>query len=138
VHRVVPRLPSGHPFVVQFGDPAGGGDGGPGCNIQLENSKLPHTFGVLSMARDDDPDTNGSQVFVCLSREGTARLDGKYTSFAEAVSGADVITQLAAVKTDQRTQRPLEMPRVVSARLVPAPPFGTGPAPVRPAANDER
>lgn len=138
VHRIVPRLPSGHPFVVQFGDPTGGGDGGPGYNIQLENSKLPHDFGVLSMARDDDPDTSGSQVFVCLSREGTSRLDGKYTSFAEAVSGQDVINSIAAVKTDQRTQRPIEMPRVVSAKLSPAPPFGTGPAPVKPAKTTER
>jgi len=132
VHRVVPRLPTtGHPFVVQFGDPAGTGEGGPGYNIDLENSRLPHDFGVLSMARDDHPDTNGSQVFVCLSKEGTARLDGKYTSFGQAVRGADVILKLAAVKTDEKTQRPLNPPRVMEARLVPAPPLMNRPRPVQ-------
>ena len=135
VHRIVNKLPTGHPFVVQFGDPTGSGNGGPGFNIQMENSKLPHDFGVLSMARDDDPDTNGSQVFICLSREGTARLDGKYTSFAQAISGADVIMALSAVKADPKTQRPIgPMPMVVSARLEPAPAFSKWPAPVvRPA-----
>ena len=132
VHRVVAKLPTtGHPFVVQFGDPTGGGDGGPGYSIDLENSQLPHDFGVLSMARDDDPDTNGSQVFICLSREGTSRLDGKYTSFAEAISGLETIEKLAAVKTDERTQRPLKMPMIESARLVPAAPYGTGPSPLK-------
>lgn len=137
VHRVVAKLPTGHPFVVQFGDPTGTGDGGPGFNIQMEHSRLAHDFGVLSMARDDDPDTNGSQVFICLSREGTARLDGKYTSFAQAINGADVIMALSAVKTDAKTQRPIDpVPTVKSARLDPAPPFTSWPKPVmRPAAT---
>ncbi|MCX5691879.1 MAG: peptidylprolyl isomerase [Planctomycetota bacterium] len=137
VHRVVPRLPAtGHPFVVQFGDPTGTGDGGPGYAIDLEQSRLPHDFGVLSMARDDHPDTNGSQVFICLSREGTSRLDGKYTAFAQAVRGEDVIMKLGSVKTDEKTQRPLSPPRILSARLVPAPPVMQRPRPVvRPAAN---
>jgi len=96
---------------------------------------LPHDFGVLSMARDDHPDTGGSQVFICLSREGTARLDGKYTAFAQAVDGADVILRLAAVRTDAATQRPVTPPRVLGASLIPAEPFGAAPRPVtRPAA----
>lgn len=137
VHRVVPRLPTtGHPFVVQFGDPTGTGDGGPGYAIDLEQSRLPHEFGVLSMARDDHPDTNGSQVFICLSREGTSRLDGKYTSFAQAVRGEDVIMKLGSVKTDEKTQRPLSPPRVLAARLSPAPPVMQRPLPVmRPGAT---
>lgn len=133
VHRVVPATPAGAPFVVQFGDPTGTGDGAPGYAIDLEPSTLPHDFGVLSMARDDDPDTNGSQVFICLSREGTQRLDGKYTSFAEAVRGAEAILGLSKVPTDPKTQKPLKPPMVQSAKLVPAAPFMTGPAPVRPA-----
>lgn len=132
VHRVVAKLPTtGHPFVIQFGDPTGGGDGGPGYSIDLENSQLAHDFGVLSMARDDDPDTNGSQVFICLSREGTSRLDGKYTAFAEAIGGLETIEKLAGVKTDERTQRPLKMPMIESARLEPAAPFGNGPSPLK-------
>lgn len=132
VHRVVPKLPgTGHPFVIQFGDPTGTGDGGPGYAIDLENSALPHDFGVLSMARDDAPDTNGSQIFICLSREGTSRLDGKYTSFAEAVRGVETIMKLGSVKTDERTQRPIDPPKVTGARLTPAPPFLQTPPPVK-------
>jgi len=124
-HRVVPRTPAGDPFVIQVGDPTGEGSGGPGYAIDLEVSSLKHDFGVLSMARDNDPNTNGSQVFVCLSREGTARLDGKYTSFAQAVSGAEAITSIGA--TEVKGDRPVEPPVLRSARLIDAPPFGTGP-----------
>jgi peptidyl-prolyl cis-trans isomerase B (cyclophilin B) len=132
VHRIVPRTPAGAPFVIQFGDPTGSGDGAPGYAIDLEPSKLPHDFGVLSMARDDDPDTNGSQVFICLSREGTQRLDGKYTAFAEAVRGTEAILGLAKVETDPKTQKPLRPPVVESARLIAGAPFGTSAPPVKP------
>jgi cyclophilin family peptidyl-prolyl cis-trans isomerase len=120
-HRVVPALKDGNPFVVQVGDPTGTGDGGPGYNVDLENSTLPHDFGVLSMARASDPDTNGSQVFIALSREGTARLDGKYTAFAQAVRGAEVIVAIS--KTPVMGDRPNDPPVLKSARLVDAPAY---------------
>jgi peptidyl-prolyl cis-trans isomerase B (cyclophilin B) len=129
-HRIAARTRSGDPFVVQVGDPSGTGDGGPGYNIDLEDSPLPHDFGVLSMARNTDPNTNGCQVFIALSREGTARLDGKYTAFAQAVSGADVILALAATPVKPGTDTPESAPVLLSARLVDAPPWGTGAAPV--------
>lgn len=128
-HRIVPALANGHPFVIQVGDPTGSGRGGPGYMIDLEPSTLPHDFGVLSMARSGDPNSNGSQVFVCLSREGTSFLDNSYTTFAQAVSGRDVILDIAASKLNG--ERPADpAPRIVSARLIDAPPFGTGPKPV--------
>jgi len=130
-HRVVASLPGGAPFVIQCGDPTGTGSGGPGYFIDLEKSTLPHDFGVLSMARSNDPNSNGSQVFVCLSREGTARLDGLYTAFGEAVAGADVIQHIAAVETGEG-DRPVEPPVIHAARLEDAPPFGRRPGPVTP------
>ncbi|MBI1191059.1 MAG: hypothetical protein GC200_10315 [Tepidisphaera sp.] len=134
-HRVVARSPAGLPFVIQVGDPTGTGSGGPGWSSDFELSSLPHDFGVLSMARDEEPNTNGSQVFVCLSREGTARLDGKYVSFGEAVRGADVILAIGAVPVNG--DRPLDPPVLKHVKLVEAPPFGTGPQPVkRPADAD--
>lgn len=114
VHRVVAALPNGAPFVIQFGDLSGTGSGDPGYSIDLERSALPHDFGVLSMARATDPNTNGSQVFVCLSREGTSFLDGKYTSFAEAVDGADVIRTIARVAVGEQ-DRPVEPPVIIRA-----------------------
>jgi len=121
-HRIVAKLPNGNPFVIQVGDLSGTGSGGPGYMIDLEDSSLPHDFGVLSMARDSDPDTNGSQVFVALSRVGTSFLDGRYTAFAEAVEGASVITDIAAVPVGPE-DRPLDPPMLLSCATREAPPI---------------
>lgn len=128
-HRVVELNPQGNPFVIQAGDPTGTGSGGPGYMIDLEDSKLKHTFGVLSMARSSDPDSNGSQFFVCLSREGTNFLDGNYTAFGEAVGGASTIIELSKVEVGPG-DRPVEPPVIERARLIDAPPRGQSPAPV--------
>jgi len=120
-HRVVAALPDGRPFVIQVGDPSGTGSGGPGFMIDLEKSTLPHDFGVLSMARAEDPNTNGSQIFVCLSKEGTSFLDGRYTAFAQAISGADTILNIARVPVDAN-DRPLDPPMIERAYLRDAPP----------------
>ncbi|MHC4975222.1 MAG: peptidylprolyl isomerase [Planctomycetota bacterium] len=129
MHRIMPG------FVVQFGDPTGKGSGGPGFQFDLEPSTLPHDFGVLSMARTNDPDTNGSQLFICLTRQRTASLDGSYTAFGTAIRGADVIEALGRTElSDQRTGAPIEPPVVTSAHTVPAPPYPNRPAPAtRPA-----
>lgn len=122
-HRIVPLTGDGDPFVIQGGDPSGTGLGGPGFNLALEPSALQHDFGVISMARAEEPDSGGSQFFICLSREGTARLDGQYASFGYAISGAEVITAIADVElTDVTAGKPADPPVVHSARLVPATP----------------
>src|SRR5690349_13919768 len=92
VHRVEPN------FVVQFGDPQSKtlplddprmGSGGPGYTIKAEFNKRPFERGVLGMARTDDPDSAGSQVYIML---GPARfLDGKYTAFGRVVTGMGVV-----------------------------------------------
>tara|TARA_R110000868_G_scaffold119469_1_gene316416 strand:- start:82874 stop:83968 length:1095 start_codon:yes stop_codon:yes gene_type:complete len=121
-HRIVAKLPNGNPFVIQVGDLSGTGSGGPGYMIDLEDSSLPHDFGVLSMARDSNPDTNGSQVFVALSRDGTSFLDGRYTAFAEAVEGASVIQKIAAVPVGPE-DRPIDPPMLQSCTTRDAPPI---------------
>ncbi len=129
-HRVVAANPSGSPFVIQVGDPTGTGRGGPGYLIDLEPSTLPHAFGILSMARTGDPNSNGSQIFICLSRDGTAPLDGKYTSFGQTVRGAEAIQAIAAVPVGDK-DRPIDPPMIKTARFVDAPPYGTGPKPLQ-------
>ena len=122
-HRIVPYTGNGDPFVIQAGDPSGTGNGGPGTWLPMERSTLPHDFGVISMARDNDPDSAGSQFFLCLSREGTARLDGSYTSFGETLSGAGAIRSISSVElADPETGSPVRPPRILGMRLVPAPP----------------
>jgi peptidyl-prolyl cis-trans isomerase B (cyclophilin B) len=119
-HRIVPLSSKGYPFVIQGGDPTGTGMGGAGSWLPIENSPLPHDFGVISMARASDPDSAGCQFFLCLSREGTARLDGQYCSFGETVSGDDVIRKIAAVPlADPASGAPVEPPVIHSITLVP-------------------
>jgi peptidyl-prolyl cis-trans isomerase B (cyclophilin B) len=127
VHRIVPADRNGMPFVIQGGDPTGSGDGGPGYDLPLEPSRLPHDFGVISMARNDWPDSAGSQWFVCLSREATARLDGQYCAFGYAVTGTDAILAIAGGEiADPATGRPKSPEAVKSAFTVPAPPWTPG------------
>lgn len=128
-HRIIGESEAEAGFVIQVGDPTATGAGGPGYFTNLEPSRLPHDFGVLSMARSTNPNSNGSQVFVCLSRERTRPLDGLYTSFAEAVSGAEVIRRIGRAEIGP-DGRPIDPPRIVRAHLVDAPPFGEGPAPL--------
>lgn len=130
IHRVVDRLDSGERFVVQVGDPTATGNGGPGFDFDLEKSTLAHDFGVLSMARAGNPDTNGSQVFVALGRPGTARLDGRYAAFGELVSGPDALNAIATVPVDEN-DRPLDAVLLREARSVPAPPLDRWPEPSR-------
>ncbi|RYG25946.1 peptidylprolyl isomerase [bacterium] len=119
-HRIVP-VARGNPFVIQGGDPSGTGSGGPGFAYALEDSPLPHDFGVISMARSTDPNTNGSQFFVCLSREGTARLDHKYASFGQLIEGAEVVRKTAAAPLEG--ERPKNPPTIRRAILVDAAPY---------------
>ena len=140
-HRVVPLDREGRPFVVQGGDPTGTGDGGPGWNLALEPSDLKHDRGVLGMARGDDPHSAGSQFYISLSREGTARLDAQYCTFAFMLDGFDTLDRIAQSEIgDTATGRPRTPPRIERVELVPARSCAAGsdpharPAPVEPAA----
>lgn len=134
VHRIIPANANGDPFVIQFGDPRGFGLGGPGSYIDLEPSELEHGFGVVSMARQgDNPDSNGSQLFIALSRAGTRHLDGNYTAFAEIVGGVETILALEDAEiADLERGVPAEpKPVVESARAIPAPPINRWPDRIR-------
>ncbi len=127
VHRVVHYLRNGQRFVIQSGDPTGSGNGSAGWDLPIERSDLPHDLGVISMARADAPDSAGSQWFIALSREGTARLDGQYCAFGWATSGSEAIARLADVEIgDVDTGRPTHPPLITRMRLVPAEPLQPG------------
>jgi peptidyl-prolyl cis-trans isomerase B (cyclophilin B) len=74
-HRVIKG------FVIQVGCPLGNGTGGPGYTIPAEFNDRLHEPGVLSMARTNDPNSAGSQFFVCVAR--VPHLDGQYTVFGK-------------------------------------------------------
>lgn len=105
-HRVIPG------FMIQGGDPnskgqdrASHGMGGPGHRIKAEFNSKPHKRGVLSMARANDPDSAGSQFFICVADANF--LDWQYTAFGEVVSGMEVADRIVSAKRDGR-DNPLE------------------------------
>jgi len=138
-HRVVPLDRDNHPFVIQGGDPTGTGSGGCGYYVDLENSRLPHDLGVVSSARAADPDSNGSQFFICLSRAGTSRLDGNYAAFGVVTKGIEAVQRIARTPLRTGTDKPLNPPMIKSATLVDAPPMEPGrpPQAQAPAPPDE-
>ena len=86
-------------------DRASHGMGGPGHNVKAEFNSKPHKRGTLSMARANDPDSAGSQFFICVNDANF--LDWQYTVFGEVQSGLDVVDKVVGSKRDGR-DNPLE------------------------------
>ncbi|MEI6712759.1 MAG: peptidylprolyl isomerase [Verrucomicrobiota bacterium] len=118
-------------FMIQGGDPltkdsaneARFGTGDPGYKIKAEFNDRKHERGVLSMARSADPDSAGSQFFICL--DNASFLDGKYTTFGKLVKGEDVLLKIGdtPVVSSGRGEasKPTERIVVESVTIVPAP-----------------
>lgn len=84
-------------FVIQGGDPAGNGTGGPGYTIPAELSEKSHVRGAVAMARLSDmvnpkKESSGSQFYITLAP--ATFLDGEYTVFGQVVSGMAVADQI--------------------------------------------
>lgn len=115
-------------FMIQGGDPLTKdpsksemyGSGDPGYKIVAEFNDRKHERGVLSMARSNDPDSAGSQFFICLAP--TPQLDHKYTTFGRLISGDDVLEKLGNSPVGPNSQgelsRPLTRVTLVSVRIV--------------------
>ena len=100
-HRVIPG------FMIQGGDPntknpdrSKHGMGGPGYTVKAEFNEKPHKRGTLSMARAANPDSAGSQFFVCVAE--APFLNKQYTVFGEVVSGMEVADQIVIQPRDKR------------------------------------
>ena len=79
-------------FVIQGGDPNGDGTGGPGYTIKDEFNPRPHLEGTVAMARTPEPNSAGSQFYICL--QASPQLDGKYAVFGQVVEGLEVVHQI--------------------------------------------
>jgi len=100
-HRVIPG------FMIQGGDPntrnpdrSKHGMGGPGYTVKAEFNDRPHKKGTLSMARSTDPNSAGSQFFICVAP--ASFLDKQYTVFGEVVSGMDVADKIVSQPRDKK------------------------------------
>ena len=123
-HRIVKG------FMIQGGDPNSKdpakedsyGQGGPDYKIKAEFNDHPHDPGVISMARSADPDSAGSQFFICLAP--VARLDGQYTTFGKLIKGDDVLEKIGDTPVTRNSMgensKPTKRVMIESVKIVPA------------------
>jgi len=122
-HRIVKG------FMIQGGDPNSKdpakensyGEGGPGYNIKAEFNDHSHDRGVISMARGPDPDSAGSQFFICLAP--VHRLDHQYTTFGKLIKGQDVLEKIGDTSVTRNSMgepsKPTKRVVVESIKIVP-------------------
>ena len=124
-HRVIKD------FMIQGGDPltkdpakeSMWGTGGPNHRLKAEFNERHHDRGVLSMARSNDPDSAGSQFFICFGP--AASLDGRYTVFGKVIKGGDVLDKIEKIPVEQNPytgepSKPTKRIAVESIKIVPA------------------
>jgi peptidyl-prolyl cis-trans isomerase B (cyclophilin B) len=109
-HRIVKG------FMIQGGDPNSKdpakeesyGAGGPGYKIKAEFNDHSHERGVISMAREPDPDSAGSQFFICLGP--VTRLDHQYTTFGKLIKGDDVLGKIGDTPVTRNSMGEMSKP----------------------------
>ena len=115
-HRVIPG------FMIQGGDPnsksdnrSSHGTGGPGYSIDAEFNDVKHERGVLSMARSQEPNSAGSQFYICVN--DAFFLDGQYTAFGKVIEGMDVADKIVNEPRDSN-DNPEEKMEMKSVTIV--------------------
>src|SRR5437773_7815431 len=123
-HRIVKD------FMIQGGDPNSKdpakensyGQGGPGYKIKAEFNDHRHDRGVISMARAADPDSAGSQFFICLAP--VHRLDHRYTTFGHMIKGVDILEKIGDTPVTRsssgETSKPTKRVVIERIKIVPA------------------
>ena len=122
-HRVVKG------FMIQGGDPnskdpgkeSSYGQGGPGYKIKAEFNDRSHERGVISMARSSDPDSAGSQFFICLA--SVPRLNHQYTTFGKLIKGDEVLGKIGDTSVTRSSSgensKPAKRVVIESIKIVP-------------------
>jgi peptidyl-prolyl cis-trans isomerase B (cyclophilin B) len=123
-HRII------RDFMIQGGDPNSKdpakensyGQGGPGYKIKAEFNDHSHNRGVISMARAADPNSAGSQFFICLAP--IRRLDHQYTTFGKLIKGDEVLEKIGNTPVERNAQgetsKPTKRVAIESVKIVPA------------------
>lgn len=111
-HRVI------NGFMAQTGDPTGTGTGGSGRGrLKAEFNDVPHTRGVVSMARAQSPDSADSQFFIMLADAppglpSWSQLDGNYTVWGRVIEGMEAVDRI------QKGEPPANPSRIIKAAVV--------------------
>jgi len=108
-------IQGGDPLTKDSGKENMWGTGGPGYQIKAEFNNRSHTRGVLSMARSNNPDSAGSQFFICHGNP--TFLDHQYTTFGKLIKGDDVLEKIATTLTHSQ-DRPDKRMGIVSVKIV--------------------
>src|SRR5438132_3481621 len=123
-HRIVKG------FMIQGGDPntkdaskeTSYGTGDPGYKIKAEFNDHSHERGIISMARSSDPDSAGSQFFICLA--SVPRLDHQYTTFGRVIKVDDVLGKIGdppvTRSSSDDSSKPTKRVVIESIKIVPA------------------
>jgi peptidyl-prolyl cis-trans isomerase B (cyclophilin B) len=101
-HRIVPD------FVIQGGDPAGTGEGGPGYSVvEAPDSNLKYTKGIVAMAKTgtEPAGTSGSQFFIVTGPQA-AQLTPDYALLGKVTKGQDVADKIGGIQADQQSGQP--------------------------------
>jgi len=123
-HRIVKgfMIQGGDPNSKDLGKESSYGEGGPGYKIKAEFNDRSHERGVISMARSSDPDSAGSQFFVCLA--SVPRLDHQYTTFGRLIKGDDVLEKIGDTPVTRSSKgensKPTKRVVIESIKIVPA------------------
>ena len=123
-HRIIKgfMIQGGDPHTKDLANESRYGTGGPGYKVAAEFNERPHVRGVISMARSQDPNSAGSQFFICL---GTASsLDRQYTAFGKLIKGLDVLDNIGSTPVGRsnsgETSKPQSRVALESVKIVPA------------------
>lgn len=111
-HRIIPN------FMIQGGDPTGTGTGGPGYQIPAEFNERRHVTGTVAMARSADPDSAGSQFYICLAP--AQHLNRNYTVFGQVCEGMEHVLELGRLETDEE-DRPLHTITMTRVEIIDGP-----------------
>ncbi len=118
-HRVIKgfMIQGGDPLTKEASQEARWGTGDPGYKIKAEFNDRHHDRGVISMARSADPNSAGSQFFIC---HGNPRfLDNQYTAFGKLIKGDDVLEKIATTPTHPQ-DRPNKRMGIETIKIMPA------------------
>jgi peptidyl-prolyl cis-trans isomerase B (cyclophilin B) len=118
-HRVIKdfMIQGGDPLTKDAGKESNWGTGGPGYTVKAEFNDRSHVRGVISMARSQDPDSAGSQFFIC---HGNPKfLDHQYTAFGKLIKGDDVLEKIGTTPTHPQ-DRPDKRMGIESIKIVAA------------------
>ena len=127
-HRVIPgfMIQGGDPNTIA-GDPNSWGTGGSNKHVPAEFSNVPHTRGIVSMARSTDPNSASSQFFICVA--DAPSLNRLYSVFGQVLQGMDVADKIVGAPRNRGNDRPDNPVAITAIEIRPATDAEKGPAP---------